>query len=217
MITYTLVGLLSLTIICLASYLFSINLLYKKKNKRAINIKNYFGYEIVPQKGENTFFINVLLLIAMLSFLTATILNVVTHFGAFNLVISIASLLLVFILVALPFIDLKYLKEHLYLDIGMVVLFFLINGLLTYSSYQMCKVYDYKNINGIIALVISATMLIVSLVFFINPKLFNLSGDKHEDGTVTRPKVIHLALVEWLVTFFIPILFIPIILLSTIM
>jgi hypothetical protein len=81
----------------------------------------------------------------------------------------------------------------------------------------MCKVYDYKNINGIIALVISATMLIVSLVFFINPKLFNLSGDKHEDGTVTRPKVIHLALVEWLVTFFIPILFTPIILLSTIM
>ena len=46
MITYTLVGLLSLTIICLASYLFSINLLYKKKNKRAINIKNHFGYEM---------------------------------------------------------------------------------------------------------------------------------------------------------------------------
>jgi len=217
MITYVLVALLAVSILSLVSYYFSINLLYKKNYKRSINIKNQFSYEVVPQKGENQFFINVLLVVSLLAFLASTIMVVVNFFGVADLVISIASLFLAFVVIALPFINIKYLKEHLYLDIAMVVLFFLINGLLTYLSYSMCKIYDYKNTTGIAALVISALLLLTAFIFFINPKLFNLKGEEQEDGTVRRPKVIHLALVEWLVMFLTPLEILPLLLLSMIM
>ena len=145
--------------------------------------------------------------------MTSNAIFVSLHHGVIVIFILVISVLLAFCLIAAPLLSLKTLKEHLYIDVAMMVLFFALNGFLTYFSYSICKLYDYKNVTAIIAMVVSAILLLFSLLFVFNPRIFDLR--MNEDNT--RPKVIPLALSEWLIIFTSPLSIIPLILLAGIL
>ncbi len=217
MIKYLIIGFLALSVFSLVSYFFALNTLYNKENKKLIRVMNVFPFEVVPPlKGERNS-INILLFISLGSTFVSFVLFTVRFFGAIPLVAAIFSLLLLFCLGAICFINLSYLKEHLYLSIGVLVSDLTIAALLTILSYRILKVYDYKSISAIISLVISGLLVIKSLVFVFNPKIFNLNYAHDKDDNLVRPRIIPLASLEWLSLLFSPLYLIPIILLSTIL
>ncbi len=216
MITYILIGLISLAVFTLVSYFFAINIIYKKYNKESLNIKNTFMFEVCPQFKTTNAFIDVLLFISLAATLGGVIVFTSKYLTVMPIVIAVLSLIFLFCVAMIPFINIKFLKEHLYLNLGSIVCYFAISGLLTYLSYGICKLYDYQNVTAIIAMVISAILLLGAFVFIFNPKIFDLKMDV-QDGETVRPKLIHLALSEWILTFVTPLILIPLILLSTIM
>jgi hypothetical protein len=216
MITYILIGLIALSLFTLVSYFFAINIIYKKYNKESLNIRNTFMFEVCPQFKTDNFFIDVLLFISLASTLGGVIVFASSYLTVMPIVIAILSLIFLFCNAMIPFINIKFLKEHLYLNLGSIVCYFAISGLLTYLSYGICKLYDYQNVTAIIALVISALLLLGAFFFIFNPRIFDLKMD-NKDGEVVRPKLIHLAFSEWLILFITPLILVPLILLSTIM
>ena len=216
MITYILIGLLTLIGVTLGSYFFSINIIYKKINKKNIDIRNTFPFEVVPQKKTDNFFINSLYLIYLLVLLASTIVFAFKFTSVLTVVIAVATFFITLFLSILPFTSFVSLKKHLYLNVGVVILFFLVNGLLTYLSYSICKLTDYHNATAIVSLVVSALIFLFSLCFVANPRLFDLKMQVKEED-VSRPKVIPLALSEWLLMFSAPLFLIPLILLATVL
>ncbi len=216
MITYILIGLIALSLFTLVSYFFAINIIYKKYNKESLNIRNTFMFEVCPQFKTNNFFIDILLFISLASTLGGVIVFASSYLTVMPIIIAILSLIFLFCNAMIPFINIKFLKEHLYLNLGSIVCYFAISGLLTYLSYGICKLYDYQNVTAIIALVISALLLLGAFFFIFNPRIFDLKMD-NKDGEVVRPKLIHLAFSEWLLLFITPLTLAPLILLSTIM
>ena len=128
---------------------------------------------------------------------------------------TIAFTLMGFFIGALPFVSLAKTKEHLYMVVGAIVSDFLISALITYLSYSVSKMYDYQKISPIIAIVISAILLIKSIFFILNPKLFNLRYVKNEKDELVRPKFVPLAFYEWSVLVSSPIYLLVLMLLST--
>ena len=216
MITYILIGLIALSLFTLVSYFFAINIIYKKYNKESLNIRNTFMFEVCPQFKTDNFFIDILLFISLASTLGGVIVFASSYLTVMPIVIAILSLIFLFCNAMIPFINIKFLKEHLYLNLGSIVCYFAISGLLTYLSYGICKLYDYQNVTAIIALVISALLLLGAFFFIFNPRIFDLKMDS-KDGEVVRPKLIHLAFSEWLILFITPLTLVPLILLSSIM
>ena len=55
---------------------------------------------------------------------------------------------------------------------------------------------------SIISMIISGLLALSSVILILNPKLsFKIYYDKDNDGNARRPKIIHLALTEWLAIF----------------
>ena len=217
MIKYLIIGFLALSVFSLVSYFFALNTLYNKENKKLIRVMNVFPFEVVPPlKGERNS-INILLFVSLGSVFISFVLFTVRFFGVIPLVVSIFSLLLLFCLGAICFINLSYLKEHLYLSIGVLVSDLTIAALLTILSFKILQVYDYKSIPAIFSLVISGILLIKSLFFVFNPKIFNLNLSRDKDDNLIRPNFIPLAALEWTTLLSSPLYLIPIILLSTIL
>ena len=213
MITYLLIGFLFLSSFCVISYFLTLNLLNKRTANKNIDIRNTFTFEVAPKLKSDGQYINTLLLLALLPVLVGFILFTVKYFDILRVVTSILMLLLLFCIGALPFVSISKLKEHLYLNLGSIVLFASSSAFLLYISYYLCKLYDYKNVSLIIAMVISGIIFLTSLVFVFNPRLFDLSN-KDEEGN--RKPVIHLALSEWVILFTVPLYLIPLILMSTV-
>jgi hypothetical protein len=217
MITYLLIGLLALSFFSTMSYYFAINLLNRKFDKKNINYKNTFPFEVVPQFKTDNFFINILLFISLASTLTGAIIFASKYLEVMPVIMAVITLLLVAVIAALPFINIKFLKEHLYLSLALVVLFFALSGFLMYISFSITKLFDYKNVTSIIAMVVSGVLLLISLFFIFNPKLFNLNNEVKEDGEMIRPKVFYLALAEWCIPLLSPLTLVPLILLASIL
>ena len=216
MIAYILIGLLSLSLLCLGAFYFAINLLNKKKEKKDIDIRNTFPYEKYPQLKTDNFFINILYFLSAIAPMVGSILFMTYHLGVISIFVSVFSIILLFFLVTIPFINIRKLKEHLYLDVGLVVMHFALSGFSLYLSYSICKLFDYQNVSAIIAIVISGILFLFSLCFVANPRLFDLKMQVKEEETI-RPKVIPLALSEWLILLSTPLYLVPLILLATIL
>ena len=216
MISYILIGLLSLSIFSLGAFYFAINLLNKRKEKKNIDIRNTFPFEKVPFLKTDNFFINILYFLSILAIVTGIILFMTYYLGVVTIFIGVISIILLFFLVTIPFVSINKLKEHLYLDVGLVVTYFALSGFITYLSYSICKLTYYHNATAIASLVVSALIFLFSLCFVANPRLFDLRMQVKEDD-VERPKIIPLAFSEWLLMLSGSLFLVPLILLSTVL
>ncbi len=215
MTKYLLIALFAVAIFSIVSYFFSINLLYKRRSNKSINYKNEFPFESVPYFKTTGSNLNLLLFLSLTATLAGFALFTVNYFGVIPLLMTIVFTLMGFFIGALPFVSLAKIKEHLYMVVGAIVSDFLISALITYLSYSVSKMYDYQKISPIIAIVISAILLIKSIFFILNPKLFNLRYVKNEKDELVRPKFVPLAFYEWSVLVSSPIYLLVLMLLST--
>ena len=215
MIDYIIIGLFGLSVLTLFAYFYMLIFFYKKLGRDKIKFSNTFPYEVVPQIGTEYFYINTLLFLSLLSSSAIEILFMVDHVEIMAIVFCAAGVILNIILAIIPFINIKILKEHLYADLGMVVLFFAITGFLTFYCMNWNRAYGYQNVGLIIALVISALLLLLALYFIFNPRLFDLKMKVSEEKS-ERPGIIHLAFTEWLILWLSPMILIPILLIALI-
>lgn len=213
-ITYILLATFSLSILMMISFFIS-TLIINKKNNKNIDIRNVFPFEARLTNQYKS--INVFLFISFISTLGGAILFASKYLDVLPIILVVAVLLLLFSTAAIFYIDLRHLKEHLYISLAIVALYFLAVGFLTYLSHSICKLFDYQNITGIISLVISALLLLLALFFIINPKIFDLKMNVDEKGNESRPKYFHLAFTEWVISLSIPLLQLPLILLASIL
>ncbi len=216
MITYVLIGLLSLSILCVGAFYFAINLLNRKRVNKGIDLRNSFPFEKIPLFKTDYFFINILYFLSILAPTSGVILFMTYHLGVVTIFTGVISVILLFFLAIIPFVTINKLKEHLYLDVGLIVTHFALCGFILYLSYSISKLYDYQNVTAIIAIVISGIFFIFSLCFVANPRLFDLKM-KVEEEEISRPKVIPLAISEWLLLLTPSFFLIPLILLSSVL
>lgn len=217
MIQFVLIGLFGLSVVTLICYIFSLIFFYKKMGRGVINIKNTFHFELAPQFKTEFFYLNIPLFISIGSTIAAVVLFVVNHLETIPIIAGILGVLFLIVISLIPFINIKLLKEHLYASLAILVLFFALTGFLAYYSYFVSKMYDFKNPSLIISLVISALLFIFALYFIFNPRLFDLKLEKNEKDEVNRPKVIHLAFMEWMLTLSSPLIIIPLILITSVL
>lgn len=213
---YILVAIFSFSIFTLLAYLFAINVLSKKKNNKLINMRNEFPFEVAPPLKSERAFLNVLLFSSFGGLIVSYILFAVKYLNFLPVFLVVLVTLLAFCLCAIPFIYIRYLREHLYLDIAIVAIFFFISGLLSYFSFSVMKLTNFTNPNPIISFVMSILFLITSLLFVLNPRLFNLNNEVNEESN-TRRKTIPLCVCEWTILLSSNLLVVPLILLATVL
>ena len=214
MITYILISIFALAIICSFGFVISVNALYKSKNRRGINFKNEFPFETVPSfKGEYAY-LNIFLLLSLLATISGFILYMVNNINVIPIVLVIVIVIYSFCVVSIPFIPLNRLKEHLYLSLGIIITDFIVSAFLTYLSYTVAKRFEFLKVAPIVAIVISGLLVIKSLIFIFNPKLFDLKYERNDQGELIRPKVVKLAFYQWSAIICSPLYLIAIILLT---
>ena len=211
------IGLFILAVLSLASYFIVLTFFYKKLGKEKINLLNTFPYEIVSQFKTEFFYLNILLFVSLGSTLAALILFMSTHVSLLPMIACSLGAVFMIVSAIIPFINIKVLKEHLYADLGMIVLFFASTGFLAYYSYFVAKAYDFRNSSLIIALVVSGLLFLFALYFIFNPKLFDLNLKKNEKDELVRPKVFHLAFMEWCLIIASTLINIPLILIASVL
>lgn len=216
MTTYLLIASLIASVFSLLIFYFSTNLIYKKYNKKNINVLNTFTFEVTPKlkskEGSITY-----ILFLFLAFVLFGVISFVSRFvDVLPIIFLVLVVIMLFCLAFLPLLSLNKLKEHLYLNLGAIISFTTASAFLTYLSYSMCKVYDYKNVSLIIALVVSGLLFLFSLIFIFNPQLFNFRNEINEKGESVRKKYIPLAFSEWMILLSSPLLLIPLILISSV-
>ena len=217
MISYLLIALMVAAIISISSYFFAINSLYKKEYKKNISFRNTFILEAAPHNKSKESFVNILLYIPLLCLIASAALFMSKYylFSEVTLIgLLSTTVIFSFCVAMLPHIDLKYLKEHLYLNLGSIILYALASSFVLYLSYYFCKLYDFVNITLIISFAISILLFLVSLIFIFNRRLFDLSNETDENGEPIRAKFIPLAASEWIITISSILLIIPLILMS---
>ena len=214
MITYILISIFAFAIICSFGFVISVNALYKSKNRRGINFKNEFPFETVPSfKGEYAY-LNIFLLLSLLATISGFILYMVNNINVIPIVLVIVIVIYSFCVISIPFIPLNRLKEHLYLSLGIIITDFIVSAFLTYLSYTVAKRFEFLKVAPIVAIVISALLVIKSLIFIFNPKLFDLKYERNDQGELIRPKVVKLAFYQWTAIICSPLYLIAIILLT---
>lgn len=214
MITYILISIFALAIICSFGFVISVNALYKSKNRRGINFKNEFPFETVPSfKGEYAY-LNIFLLLSLLATVSGFILYMVNNINIIPIVLVIVIVVYSFCVISIPYIPLNRLKEHLYLSLGIIITDFIVSAFLAYLSYTVAKRFEFLKVAPIVAIVISGLLVIKSLIFIFNPKLFNLKYERNDQGELIRPKVVQLAFYQWAAIICSPLYLIAIILLT---
>ena len=214
--TYILIALLAASIILLGSYIFAINIIYKKSNNSLYDMRNTFIYEVAPHYKTALFSINFLLYLSLASTLVGVILFASRYIDVLPVFLVIASLIYLVSLGFISQISLNKLKEHLYLSMGSIIGLFASSGLLTYLSYSLLRLYDYQNVTLIISLVVSGLILLGALIVILNPKIFNLKMETNEKGETVRPRTITLAYSEWTLLLLSITITVPLILISTV-
>ena len=178
------------------SYFFFIQFIQKRINKKTAKIANTFLYEITPKFSESTSFVNYVLLFGIAVTIFPFIYYLIYNFNNYSLGMAIAAILLAFCLCCIPFIGLNKLREHLYLDVGAIVL---LAALIGVESLYMVSLYRlYRGIYQLIAMIVALVLFASVLVLIINPKLFDLKNEMDEEGNPKRKRIIFLALSEWL-------------------
>lgn len=207
--TIILVSLLAASLLFYFCYLFSIEIIYKRENNRLIDFRNTFVYE-----GASKFPITKGFLFAsLLTTLGAYIFYSVKCFDVSMITMTVFVAALSFCIGAAPFVRFTLYREHLYLDVGLLLFLFAVGGIQTYYSFNLYMRSEFTNTYCLISLIVSAIILLISLVFVFAPRLFDLKTIATEKGEM-RKQIIPLALLEWTSSIFIIASLIPLILLS---
>ena len=213
-IRYILIASASASIIFMGAYFVAVNFINRKVEKRSVDIRNTFIYEVNPPFRSKFGSLNVLLFASLVCTLVGVILFASKYLETMPIVLAVISTVLMFCLGSLPFVNIKYLKEHLYLDLGAIILYALACAFELYLSASIAKIYDFSRVGLIIAIVVSAILFLVSLFFIFNPSLFNLRNQANENGEYERAKFIPLVFSEWVILFSSSLLLIPLLIIT---
>ena len=203
---------LLLAVFCIAIFLliafyFVSGALYKQRHNDKYHFYQMFPYELnYPSVFKDNTFGNVMFILASFAVATFYILNPYT--SIYKTITIIVAIVFTMLLICLLLMPLYYLKTHLVLSTVAMTLSLalpLFNLFFVYGQYKI-EVEQAKRILCIISMVFSGLLAVVMLVLIMNPRLtFKIYLDKKVDEqgneVLKRPRVIFLALNEWMSIF----------------
>ena len=193
-------------VLIFAFYLIS-KTLYQARHKETYSFWRMFPYELnYPSVFKENIWGNFLFIFACLTVVAFYILN--PYGDIYRIIGIIISIVFTMISVCLLLMPMNYLRTHLVLSVLSMTLSLalpLFNIFLGYADYVF-----FENITSrvlsVISMVFSGLLALVMLVLIFNPKLtFKIYLDKEVDSdgneVLKRPKIIFLALNEWMSIF----------------
>ena len=189
-----------------AFYLVS-TILYKQRHKQAYHFYSMFPYEFnYPSVFKENTYGNVLFILGSLAITTSYILN--PYDSIYKTMGMILAIIFTMVLICLVLMPMQFLRTHLTLAVVTMVLAMalpLFNFFLALQQYRL-EVEQSKQALDIISMVISGLLSLTMMALILNPKLtfkIYMEKDIDENGNelFRRPKVIPLALNEWMSVF----------------
>ena len=196
------ISLFIISIIFFVVFYVTARLVYQKKNApEKYDIRNHFAYELWIKKDSFNAFIDVFLFLSVISFAVNFSLYAIYNFSIFSVISAVVALLVSFSVVVLFYLPLSKLKERCIFSIIFFVSVTILNALMIYHSFTLLR--QYGNNLIYISVVFSALIDILGIIIIFNPKIFDFSMSRDQEGLLVRPKIISLAFFEWLLVFFI--------------
>ena len=217
-----LLALFCLGIILLTAFYFISKVLYKQRHQVNYSFTRMFPYELnYPSVFKENIWGNVLFIFGCITVVVFYILN--PHDSTYRVVNIALSIVQTMVFLCLLLMPLYYLRTHLVLSIlamTLSVAVTLVNLLFGYSYFKVFTD-NASRVLAIISMVVSGLLALTMLVLILNPRLsFKIYLDEETDSSgnevLKRPKVIFLALNEWVSIFILFLSPISILLLSLI-
>ena len=181
--------------------------LYKARHKETYSFWRMFPYELnYPSVFKENIWGNFLFIFACLTVVAFYIMN--PNGDLYRVIGIIISIVFTMVSVCLLMMPMNYLRTHLVLSIFLMTLSLalpLFNMFLAYADYTFYE-NQASRVLSIISMVVSGILALIMLVLIMNPKLtFKIYLDKRTDSegneVLVRPRVIFLALNEWMAIF----------------
>ena len=181
--------------------------LYKSRHKETYSFWRMFPYELnYPSVFKENIWGNLLFIFASLTVVAFYILN--PYGDIYRIIGIIISIVFTMVIICLLLMPMYYLRTHLFLSVLAMTLALalpLFNIFLAYTDYVVYT-NSASRVLSIISMVISGLLAITIVLLTFNPKLtFKIYLDKETDSegneVFKRPKVIFLALNEWMAIF----------------
>ena len=182
---------------------------YKNRHKDKYHFYNMFPYEFnYPSVFKENPYGNFLFIFSGFAVAVFYILNPHTE-SMYRTIAIIAAIAFTMVLICLIMMPLYYLKTHMVLSIGSMILAMvlpLFNLFLALAQRKTGLLNQAQDVLAIISIVVSGILSAVMLLLILNPKLsFKIYYEKAVDVNgkeiMKRPKVIYLALNEWMSIF----------------
>lgn len=196
-----------LGILLLTTFYFVSALLYKNRHQQKYHFYQMFPYEFnYPSVFKNNPYGNILFIMGGFAVVTFYIFN--PYSSIYRTITMIIAIVFVMVLICLIMMPLYYLKTHMALSIISMTLSMalpLFNLFLVLNQYKI-EPDSVKRVLCIISIVVSAILALVMIALILNPRLtFKIYLDKDTDSSgnevLKRPRVIYLALNEWMAIF----------------
>ena len=202
-----LIALYCLGVLLISAFYIISSSLYKSRHQEHYGFWRMFPYELnYPSVFKENLWGNFLFIFACLAIVAFYIVN---PYGDLYRIIGIfISIVFTMISICLLLMPMNYLRTHLVLSIISMTLSLalpLFNIFLAYTDY-IFYTNNLSRVLSIISMVVSGLLGLAMLVLIMNPKLtFKIYLDKKTDSegneALVRPKVIFLALNEWVAIF----------------
>ena len=196
-----------LGILMLTAFYFVSALLYKSRHQQKYHFYQMFPYEFnYPSVFRNNPYGNILFVLGGFAVVTFYIFN--PYSSIYRIIAIIIAIVFVMILICLIMMPLYYLKTHMALSIASMTLSMalpLFNFFLAFSQYKI-EADSIKRVMCIISMVVSGILALMMIALILNPRLtFKIYLDKDKDTSgnevLKRPRIIFLALSEWVSIF----------------
>ena len=183
------------------AFYFVSSALYKFRHKQKYHFYQMFPYELnYPSVFKDNPYGNILFILGCVAVSAFYILNPLD--SIYRIMAIVAAIIFTALLVCLLLIPLYYLRTHMFLSVGIMVLpiaLTMFNFFLAFNKYKI-ETDQIQIALCIISMVLSGIMALTSVLLILNPKLtFKIYLEKADDGSesLRRPKIIYLALTEW--------------------
>ena len=203
------IGLAAGSILLFISYFLLSSANYKKRFQNKYDFRNCFPYEFnFESKISDNILGNVALILSMFFSIALFALGLAFYqTNGYVLASLIAGVIYSILVLAINFTPLKLLRVHFVMMILLFVASFftpMAIGLTSFNVYQ-----QYKDVFSIILMVVCFVLGLANFAFIMNPRLsFNIkmqvAVDENGNEKYVRPKVILVALTEWMMQFFLP-------------
>ena len=198
-----------LAIFCFIVFNVVSRVFYKNRHKDKYHFYNMFPYEFnYPSVFKENPYGNFLFILSATTIAAFYALNPYTSsiYRILSLIVAIAFTMILICLIMMP---LAYLKTHMALSCGAMILAMvlpLFNLFLALEQKKTGLLNQTQNVMATISIVVSALLSLTMLLLILNPKLsFKIYSIKEVDAegneVLKRPKVIVIALTEWISIF----------------